>query len=125
MNIPSHLLYTKEHEWIKIEGNTATVGITDFAQGELGDIIFVELPDAGQILVKEDPFGTIEAVKTVADLFAPLSGKVLDLNENLEDDPALVNSDAFARGWLIKIEISSEKELADLLTPDLYRKILE
>ncbi|MEE8437235.1 MAG: glycine cleavage system protein GcvH [Candidatus Neomarinimicrobiota bacterium] len=125
MNIPSHLLYTKEHEWIKIEGNTATVGITDFAQGELGDIIFVELPDAGQILVKEDPFGTIEAVKTVADLFAPLSGKVLDLNENLEDDPALVNSDAFVRGWLIKIEISSKEELDDLLTPDLYRKILE
>lgn len=125
MNIPSHLLYTKEHEWLKIEGNTATVGITDFAQGELGDIIFVELPDAGRILVKEDPFGTIEAVKTVADLFAPLSGKVLELNVNLEDDPALVNSDAFARGWLIKMEISSKKELDDLLTPDLYRKILE
>ncbi|MEE8334926.1 MAG: glycine cleavage system protein GcvH [Candidatus Neomarinimicrobiota bacterium] len=125
MNIPSHLFYTKEHEWLKIEGNTATVGITDFAQGELGDIIFVELPDAGRVLVKEDPFGTIEAVKTVADLNAPLSGKVLELNENLEDDPGLVNSDAFALGWLIKIEISSKKELDDLLTPDLYRKILE
>jgi len=125
MLIPRDLYYTKEHEWIKIEGNQGTIGITDFAQSELGDIIFIEFPEVGQILVKDDPFGTIEAVKTVADLFAPLSGKVLAVNNDLEEDPALLNSDSFGQGWLIKLEFSTVSEQKDLLNADQYKKIVE
>ncbi len=121
MNIPKGLLYTKDHEWAKKNGDELTVGITDFAQGELGDIIFVELPSVGDEFEGGDPFGTIEAVKTVADLFMPVSGEIVEVNDNLEDNPEAVNKDPYGAGWIVKIKISDESELDDLLSADGYQ----
>lgn len=124
MNVPAELKYTKDHEWIKIDGNIATVGITDFAQKELGDIVFVEIETEGEDLKSEDVFGTVEAVKTVSDLFMPISGKVIEFNEGLEDDPALVNSDPYGDGWMIKIEIEDSSELDALLSSSDYEGVI-
>ena len=115
MNIPNDLKYTREHEWVKIDGNILTLGITDHAQSELGDIIFLEFPELNQMISKDEPFGTIEAVKTVADLFAPVSGKILEINKDLENSPDLVNSDSYGQGWIVKITCNDDSELDDLL----------
>ena len=123
MLIPDNLFYTKTHEWVKLEDGIATVGITDFAQGELGDIIYFELPDEGIEVTQYDPFGTIEAVKTVADLLAPFSGKIVEVNSNLEDSPESVNEDPFGSGWIVKIEILDEKEKEQLNSADEYEKL--
>ena len=125
MNVPDDLRYTKEHEWVKIDSNVITVGITDHAQSELGDIIFIEFPDQDQLVSKNEPFGTIEAVKTVADLFAPLSGKIIEVNNNLEDSPDLVNSDAYGHGWIVKISDFNHDELENLLNADQYKGIIK
>ena len=125
MNIPSALKYTKEHEWIRVEGDIAFVGITDFAQGELGDIVFLEIETGGESLEIEEIFGTIEAVKTVSDLFMPVSGEVLEINPLLEDHPELVNSDPYGKGWLIKITPKDVSELDRLLSADEYAALLE
>lgn len=124
MNIPSELKYTKEHEWIKLDGNTATVGITDFAQGELGDIVFVELPKVGENVQFMKPFGTIEAVKAVSDMFSPLSGKVTAVNDALDADPMVINRDPYNEGWIIKIEFSDNKEIEQLLDSESYKSII-
>jgi glycine cleavage system H protein len=124
MNIPANLLYTKDHEWIKIEGTTGTIGITDFAQGELGDIVYIDInPDLNEI-TEGQSFGTIEAVKTVSDLYAPVDGKVIELNKNLNDNPQLVNSDPYGDGWIIKIEVLNSAQLNDLLSPEAYQSQL-
>ena len=120
MSLPQDLKYTKEHEWVKVDGVTATIGITDHAQSELGDIIFVEFPDIDQEIEKDEPFGTIEAVKTVADLFAPISGKVTEINEDLENSPESVNSDPYGEGWIVKVSIDNAGELDELMTPEQY-----
>jgi len=125
MNIPSALKYTKEHEWIRVEGDIAFVGITDFAQGELGDIVFLEIETGGESLEIEEIFGTIEAVKTVSDLFMPVSGEVVEINPLLEDHPELVNSDPYGKGWLIKITQKNGSELDRLLSADEYAALLE
>ena len=125
MNLPQNLKYTNEHEWISVEGDQAVIGITAFAQGELGDIVFVEIETEGEILEKGETFGTIEAVKTVSDLFMPVGGKVLEVNPALEDSPELVNKDAYGQGWLIKISISNRAELDELLSADEYQALLE
>jgi glycine cleavage system H protein len=122
MNIPAELKYTKEHEWVRIEGNIATVGITDFAQGELGDIVFVEIEAQGETLGEGEVFGTIEAVKTVSDLFMPVAGKVLEFNNKLESSPELVNEDPYGKGWMIKIEMSGGG--TDLLDAESYKQIV-
>ncbi len=122
-NIPENLKYTAEHEWIKIDGNIATVGITDFAQSELGDIVFVELPEIGTNLEANSTFGTIEAIKAVADLFAPLTGEVTEVNESLEDEPEQINQDAY-EGWILKIKISDASEVDNLLSSDKYSEIV-
>jgi glycine cleavage system H protein len=124
MNIPSDLKYTKDHEWIKIHGDIATVGITDFAQGELGDVVYVEVETIDETLDKEEVFGTVEAVKTVSDLFIPLSGEVIEFNESLETEPEKVNSDAYGEGWMIKIKISNPDEINDLLDAEAYKEIV-
>lgn len=124
MNIPSNLKYTKDHEWISIDGDTATVGITDFAQGELGDIVYVEVETLDEILDKDEVFGTVEAVKTVSDLFLPLSGEIIEFNDSLETEPEKVNSDAFGEGWMIKIKISNPDEINELLDHEAYKKIV-
>jgi glycine cleavage system H protein len=124
MNIPENLKYTKEHEWIKVEGNTGMVGITDYAQNELGDIVFVEIETTGETLEKEEVFGTIEAVKTVSDLFMPVSGKVLKVNPVLEDTPEVVNKDPYGEGWMIQINIDSPAELEHLLTAAQYKELI-
>ena len=124
MNIPSELKYTKDHEWIKIEGNVATVGITDFAQGELGEIVYVEIETEGESLDQEEVFGTIEAVKTVSDLFMPLSGEIIEFNEELESNPELVNEDPFGKGWMVKIKMSDSSQESDLLSLDSYKELL-
>ena len=124
MNIPSDLKYTKDHEWIKIDGDIATVGITDFAQGELGDIVYVEVETLDETLDREEVFGTVEAVKTVSDLFLPLSGEIIEFNESLEDEPEKVNSDPYGEGWMIKIKFSDENELGDLLTDEAYKELV-
>lgn len=125
MDLPSDIKYTKEHEWIKIEGNVATIGVTDFAQSELGDIAWLEMPEIGAETKKGDPFGTIEAVKTVEDLFAPLSGKIVEINEGILDSPEWVNDDPYGKGWIAKIEFSNEAELADLLSAEQYSGLIE
>ncbi len=124
MNIPSDLKYTKDHEWIKINDNIATVGITDFAQGELGDIVYVEVETLDETLEREEVFGTVEAVKTVSDLFLPLSGEIIEFNESLEDEPEKVNSDPYGEGWMIKIKFSDESELGDLLSDEAYKELV-
>ncbi len=124
MNIPDNLKYTKDHEWIKIEGDIAVVGITDFAQNELGDIVFVEVDTLGEELDKEETFGTIEAVKTVSDLFMPLSGEIAEFNEALESDPDTINKDPYGDGWIIKIKLSDASETGDLLTAEQYKDLI-
>jgi glycine cleavage system H protein len=124
MNFPENLKYTKEHEWISVEGDVATVGITDFAQGELGDIVFVEIETKGQTLAKDATFGTVEAVKTVSDLFMPISGEILDVNAGLESQPELVNQDPYNGGWMVKIKVSNSAELNDLLDVTAYKALI-
>lgn len=124
MNIPDDLRYTRDHEWARREGDTATVGITDFAQGELGDIIFVEFPDLGDTFSQGDTFGTVEAVKTVADLFMPVSGEIIAVNTDLEDAPEKVNNDPYGKGWLVKVKISNSGEGDELLTAAAYRDLI-
>tara|TARA_R110001592_G_scaffold82842_1_gene245259 strand:- start:393 stop:773 length:381 start_codon:yes stop_codon:yes gene_type:complete len=125
MNIPAELKYTKDHEWIQIEGNIATVGITDFAQGELGDIVYVDVDTLDDTVEEGDIFGSVEAVKTVSDLFMPLSGEVIAFNETLEDEPELVNTDPYGKGWMIKIEISDNSQIEKLLNAEAYQKIVK
>jgi len=124
MNVPSDLRFTADHEWVKIDGDIATVGITDFAQGELGDIVFVEVETEGEELEAEEVFGTIEAVKTVSDLFLPLAGKVIEFNEALNDDPALINSDPFGDGWVIKLKMSNVADLESLMDAEAYKNAI-
>ncbi len=123
MNIPSNLKYTKDHEWVKVEGNNATVGITEFAQRELGDIVYVEIETVGETLNKEEIFGTIEAVKTVSDLFMPVSGEVFELNQNLESNPESVNKSPYEDGWMIKVKIKDASELNSLLSAEDYKAL--
>ncbi len=124
MNIPSDLKYTKDHEWVKIEGDVATIGITAFAQSELGDIVYVEVETEGETLANEEVFGSIEAVKTVSDLFMPLSGEITSFNEDLESNPEVVNSDPYGEGWMIKVTISDHSELEALLSADQYKELV-
>ena len=124
MKLTGSLLYTNDHEWIKIEENQGIVGITDFAQSELGDIVFIEFPNKGDLFQKGDTIGTIEAVKTVADLYAPVSGKIFELNLELDDNAELINSDPFGKGWLIKMELSNPDEKSDLLSAEDYGKLI-
>ena len=123
-DVPEDLLYSDEHEWLLGEGDIGTVGITDYAQSELGDIVFVELPEVGIIVQQGEPFGTIEAVKTVADLYAPASGEVMEINESLEDDPGQVNADPYGAGWMVKIQIDDVDELEALLPPKEYEELI-
>lgn len=123
MNFPENLKYTKEHEWISIEGDIATVGVTDFAQGELGDIVFVEIETEGETLAKDEVFGTIEAVKTVSDLFMPLSGEIIEINTNLEDAPESVNEHPYDSGWMVKIKLSDTSELEGLMDVESYKAL--
>ena len=124
MNVPAELKYTKEHEWIRVEGEEAVVGITDYAQSQLGDIVFVECETVGDALEVGETFGTIEAVKTVSDLYLPVAGEVLEFNEELEGEPELVNKDPYGKGWIVKIKISDETELDGLLNADAYKAII-
>ncbi|MFC2947183.1 glycine cleavage system protein GcvH [Virgibacillus sediminis] len=125
MSLPQDLLYSKEHEWVKKEGDNVRVGITDFAQDELGDIVFVELPAPGDVLKVDEPFGSVESVKTVSELYAPISGKVVEVNEELEDSPEFVNESPYEKAWMVVIEPSSTTELDDLLSPEQYAEITE
>ena len=125
MNIPGELSYTSDHEWVAVEGDVATVGITDYAQNELGDIVFVELPKAGDQTTRSEPFGAVEAVKAVSDLYAPLSGEVIEINQSLEEQPELINNDPYDSGWIIKIKIKEESELQSLLSAEQYRSQVE
>lgn len=122
MNIPSDLRYTKDHEWIKVDGDLVTVGITDYAQGELGDIVYVEVNAEGEELEQEETFGAVEAVKTVSDLFMPISGEVAEVNEKLADNPELVNSDPYGEGWMIKVKVSNASEIEELMDADAYKE---
>ena len=124
MNIPSTLKYTKDHEWVKIDGEMATIGITDFAQHELGDIVYVEIESIGEMLVSEEVFGSVEAVKTVSDLFMPLSGEVLEFNIALEDTPEAVNEDPYESGWIIKVKIDDPSQISKLLDSDDYQQLI-
>jgi glycine cleavage system H protein len=124
MNIPGNLKYTKEHEWIKVEGDVALIGVTEYAQSELGDIVFIEVETVGETLSAGDTFGTIEAVKTVSDLYLPVSGEILEFNESLNSSPELVNSDAFGEGWIIKIKLSNPAELESLLSAEAYAELI-
>ncbi|GGC96025.1 glycine cleavage system H protein [Flavobacterium lutivivi] len=124
MNIPSNLKYTKDHEWVLVEGDVAVVGITDFAQKELGDIVYVEVETLDQTLSKDEVFGTVEAVKTVSDLFLPLSGEIVEFNEDLETNPESVNTDPYGKGWMIKVKISDSSEIDSLLSSDDYKALI-
>lgn len=124
MNIPAELKYTKDHEWVRIEGDVAVVGITDFAQGELGDIVYVEVETIDETLDQDEVFGTVEAVKTVSDLFLPLSGEIIAFNEALEDEPETVNTDAYGAGWMIKIKFSDASQIENLLSAAAYEKLI-
>ena len=121
MNIPDNLKYTKDHEWLKVDGEEAIIGITDFAQGELGDIVFVEIETQGEQLAKEEVFGTIEAVKTVSDLYMPVNGEILEVNAKLEDNPEIINQDAFGEGWLIKVKLDDVSEIEGLMDAETYK----
>ena len=125
MNIPSDLKYTKDHEWLRIDGNEAFVGITHFAQSELGDIVFIDVDTEGESLEKEEVFGSVEAVKTVSDLFMPINGEVLEFNTNLEDNPELINSDPYGEGWIIRVSVSNTDELEELLSSEDYKKLVD
>lgn len=124
MNIPSKLKYSKDHEWVSVEGDIATVGITDFAQSELGDIVYVEVETLDETLDKDEVFGTVEAVKTVSDLFIPITGEIIEFNEALEDEPEKVNTDPYGAGWMVKIKISDATQLDDLLDADAYKALI-
>jgi glycine cleavage system H protein len=124
MNIPANLKYTKDHEWVAIEGDIATIGITDFAQKELGDIVYVEVETLDQTLAKDEVFGTVEAVKTVSDLFLPLTGEIIEFNDELETNPENVNNDAYGSGWMIKVKISDSSEVEQLLSADDYKSLI-
>ena len=124
MNIPSNLKYTKDHEWVLIEGVTATVGITDFAQKELGDIVYVEVETLDQTLDKDEVFGTVEAVKTVSDLFLPLSGEIVEFNDALEQNPEAVNTDPYGKGWMVKVKIANASEIEELLSSEAYKELI-
>jgi len=125
MKIPADLKYTEDHEWVKVDGDVATIGITDFAQGELGDVVFVEIETEGEELDKGEIFGTVEAVKTVSDLFMPVGGEVTKVNEALEDEPEIVNKDPYGKGWMVKIKFNDTSELDDLMSADDYKKMIE
>lgn len=129
MNLPEELKYTKEHEWIKIDGNVATIGITDFAQGELGELVYIEVETVGEVVAKDDVFGTAEAVKTTSDLFMPITGKVIEFNSELDetagDNPGVINEDPYGKGWIIKIEIQDEAQIADLLDNNAYLELIQ
>lgn len=125
MNIPQNLKYTKDHEWVNLEGDIATIGITDFAQGELGDIVYVEVETLDETLDKDEVFGTVEAVKTVSDLFLPMSGEILELNQALEDAPELVNSDPYGQGWMVKVKVSDPSEFDTLLSAEQYQSLIQ
>jgi len=122
--VPSELKYSKEHEWVKVEGNTVTIGITEYAQGELGDIVFVELPEVDDEINEGDTFGSVESVKTVSELYAPVSGKVVESNEELEDSPEFVNESPYEKAWMVKVELSDESQLDDLLSVDQYKEMI-
>ena len=124
MNTPSELKYTKDHEWIKVEGDTATIGITDYAQGELGDIVFVDVDTVGEDLSEGDVFGSVEAVKTVSDLYLPVAGTVLEVNADLEDQPELLNTDPYGKGWIIKLKIADSADLSTLLSAEQYQEVV-
>jgi glycine cleavage system H protein len=124
MNVPGNLLYTKDHEWLRVEGDMGYVGVTDFAQGELGDIVFIEIETLGETLAREEVFGTIEAVKTVSDMFMPVSGEILELNPAIEASPDIVNKDPYGKGWMVKIRISNPSEVNDLLSAEKYTSLL-
>lgn len=124
MNVPGNLLYTKDHEWLRVEGDMAYAGITDFAQGELGDIVFIEVETLGETLGKEEVFGTIEAVKTVSDMFMPVSGEIVEVNTALDESPDVVNKDPYGKGWIVKIRITEPSEVNDLLSAEKYKTLL-
>jgi glycine cleavage system H protein len=124
MNVPVNLLYTKDHEWLRVEGNLGYVGVTDFAQGELGDVVFIEIETVGETLMKEEVFGTIEAVKTVSDMFMPVGGDILEVNPLLAESPQVVNKDPYGKGWMVKIKISNLSEVNDLLSAGKYKALL-
>src|SRR5262245_23565573 len=124
MNFPNELKYTRDHEWVRVEGDTAWIGITDFAQGELGDIVYIDIDTVGQTVEKEHVFGTVEAVKTVSDLFMPVTGEILELNANLEKQPELVNKDPYGDGWMVKVKMNDPEQLSGLLTADAYKELV-
>jgi glycine cleavage system H protein len=124
MNIPAELKYTKDHEWVKVDGDIVTIGVTDFAQGELGDIVYVEIETIGESLDQEEVFGTVEAVKTVSDLFMPVSGEVIEINADLEGAPETVNSDPYGAGWMVKVKLSDTSEIEGLLSADQYKDLI-
>jgi len=124
MNVPGNLLYTKDHEWLRVEGDMGYIGVTDFAQGELGDIVFVEIETLGETLAKEEVFGTIEAVKTVSDMFMPVIGEIVEVNPDLDASPDVVNKDPYGKGWMVKIRITNPSEVNDLLTAEKYKTLL-
>jgi glycine cleavage system H protein len=123
MNVPLNVLYTKDHEWLRVDGNIGYVGVTDFAQSELGDIVFIEIETVGETLKKEEVFGTIEAVKTVSDMFMPVGGEIIEVNPALEESPDVVNKDPYGKGWMVKIKITDPTEINELLSPDAYSKL--
>jgi glycine cleavage system H protein len=125
MNFPEDLKYTRDHEWARVKGNRVTVGITDFAQDQLGDVVYVELPDVGDVVKKGEAFGVVESTKAVSDLFAPVSGKVVEVNDPLADAPETVNEDPYEEGWMIVVEVADPKDLGDLLDPATYQKFVE
>ena len=124
MNVPENLLYTKDHEWLRVEGEMGYIGVTDFAQGELGDIVFVEIETLGETLAKEEVFGTIEAVKTVSDMFMPVSGEIVEVNPELDASPDVVNKDPYGKGWMVKIRITNPSEVNELLSAEKYKTLL-
>ena len=124
MTVPSELKYSKEHEWVKVDGNVVTIGITEYAQGELGDIVFVELPDVDDEINEGDTFGSVESVKTVAELYAPVSGKIIETNEELEDSPEFVNESPFEKAWMVKVELDDESQLDELLSAEQYAEMI-
>lgn len=124
MNVPANLKYTKDHEWIKVDGSNAVVGVTDFAQGQLGDVVFIEIETQGETLEKEEVFGTIEAVKTVSDMFMPISGEILEINPKLVDSPDVVNKDPYGDGWMVKIKMTNPAQLNELLSPEQYKELI-